>query len=80
MNPLPEYLTNQLKEKLLQRRVVVWYDPARVFVPFIESLQPEGNEDDAIRQITVGDAPAKLATYRGSYFALRREVEPKPGR
>ncbi|MDA7657730.1 hypothetical protein N9B57_03715 [Verrucomicrobia bacterium] len=42
MNSFPEYLTNQLKEKLLQRRVVVWYDPKREFSVFIESLEPEG--------------------------------------
>jgi hypothetical protein len=76
MNPFPEYLTNQLKDKLLQRRVVVWYDPQHEFAPFIDSLQPEGAEEDAVRKITVGDTIAKIATYRGSYFALRREVEP----
>lgn len=76
MNPFPEYLANQLKEKLLQRRVVVWYDPQREFTPFLDSLELEGSEEDAVRKVTIGDTSAKLATYRGSYFALRREVEP----
>lgn len=76
MNPFPEYLTAQLKEKLLQRQVVVWYDANQEFAPFVDDL---AGEEAAVpfSSITVEDLPAKLATYRGSYFALRREVEPE---
>lgn len=73
MNPFPTYLHTQLEEKLKDRRVVVWYDAAREFEPFVDTL-PKG--DGELPEVTIGTTNARLAVYQGSYFALKLQVEP----
>ncbi len=58
MNPFPAYLHEQLEEKLRERRVVVWYDPNREFVTFIEGLVAQGAPDG----ITDVASPMREAT------------------
>jgi hypothetical protein len=74
MNPFPAYLHNQLEEKLKDRRVVVWYDAAREFEPFLASL--ERRDGDPLPTVTLGTTESRLAVFHGSYFALRLQVEP----
>lgn len=75
MNPFSAYLHSQLEESLKQHRIVVWYDPNREFAPWVESL---GRTDEAggLSSVTIGQTRTRLATFEGSYFALRLTVEP----
>lgn len=75
MNPFPAYLHNQLEEKLKDRRVVVWYDATGEFEPFAASLT-RSNDDESLPTVMLGSIESRLAVFRGSYFALRLEVEP----
>ncbi|MCX6877531.1 MAG: PglZ domain-containing protein [Verrucomicrobia bacterium] len=74
MNPFPAYLHSQLEDKLKNHRVVVWYDVAREFEPFVASLGQSG--DGGLPTVTIGTTNARLAVFQGSYFALRLQVEP----
>ena len=80
MNPFASYLSDQLKEKIRQRRVVVWYDPVGDFAPYVGELQITGGATEAdnvaLSDISVDGTTAKLARYAGSFFALRRDLEP----
>ncbi len=74
MNPFPAYLHSLLEDKLKNHRVVVWYDAAREFEPFVASLAL--NEDGELPNVTLGTTETRLAVFHGSYFALRLQVEP----
>jgi hypothetical protein len=74
MNSFPAYLHSQIEEKLKNRRVVVWYDAAREFEPFVTALAR--NEDGGLPIFTAGATDTRLAVFQGSYFALRLLVEP----
>ena len=56
-----DYLTGELTKKLRRYRVVVWDDRDRRYA-------------DVAREVT--PAEASFAVYDGSWFALRREIEP----
>lgn len=74
MNPFPAYLHSQLNEKLKDRRIVVWYDAAREFEPFVAAL--DRDDDGELAKVTLGATETRLAVFQGSYFALRLQVEP----
>ena len=76
MHPLHEYILRQLGEKLKARKVVVWYDPRREFVPFIAEMRGGARSSDEVVPVVVGDLPARLTEYDGSMFELRAVVEP----
>jgi hypothetical protein len=75
MNPFPAYLHEQLEEKLAEYRIVVWYDPNQEFVPFIERMAAVG-EESGVKLVCFGNVKTRLATFEGSYFAVRMRVEP----
>ena len=75
MHPFHNYMRTQLHEQLKQRRVVVFYDPGKDFLPFLDELPVvQGNRH--IARVSVGDINAYLAKFDGSYFGLRALVEP----
>ena len=74
MNPYPAYLHSQIEDKLKNHRVVVWYDASREFEPFVTALVHSG--DGGLPTVTLGATETRLAVFKGSYFALRLEVEP----
>jgi hypothetical protein len=55
------YVAAELAKKVSQKGVVVWQDSEREYVDVAESLCPAG---------------ARFVAYEGSWYALRREVEP----
>jgi hypothetical protein len=61
---LREYLSDELERRIRQRGVVVWQDSEREYAEVAASLCPPG---------------AKFFAYQGSWYALRREVEPLIG-
>jgi hypothetical protein len=76
MHPLHEYLVKQLVEKLRARRVVVWYDPRREFVPFIEELRGGPRTDHDAVDLIIGSFSVHVAENGTSLFELRAAVEP----
>lgn len=76
MHPLHDYLAASLSDKLKARRVVVWYDVRREFVPFVEELRGGPNRPGNLATVCVGDTNAQLAEYDGSFFEVRAVVEP----
>ena len=75
MHPLHDYVAKQLAEKLKAKKVVVWYDARREFVPFIGEVRGGAEQERAV-PVTVGGVATRLAEYDGSMFELRAVVEP----
>lgn len=73
------YLCQQLSERLLKRRVVVFYDPRREFEDFFDELPEAGPGVAGLTLVRLNSEPAStahLARFEGSLFALRVAVEP----
>lgn len=78
MHELHELLCQQLREHLTARRVVVWYDPRREFVPFFEELCrfAPGSQHPLLLDCSVGGLPTKVAWFDASMLAIRSALEP----
>jgi uncharacterized membrane protein len=77
MHALHQYLDKRLLELLNECRVVVFYDPRREFGPFVTvELQETGLGPGGLRWVDIAGAESLLATYEGSFFGLRTQVEP----
>src|SRR5947207_12538385 len=61
MGLVSEYLHDLVAAQLQEPRVVVWFDPEGHYRAFLDEL--------ALSETTV-------AVYEGSFFALRREIDP----
>lgn len=61
MGKVADYLIVQLLKQVDQHGIVVWYDPKQEYASVLDSLETQG--------VTV-------RRYDGSFFALRREIEP----
>ena len=76
MHPLHDYVIKQLAEKLKTRKVIIWYDVRREFVPFIAEVRGSARMSNEAIPVTVAGITARLAEYDGSMFELRAVVEP----
>ena len=76
MNPLHEYISKQLAERLKSRKIVVWYDGRSEFVPFVAELHDERKSENAVVQVTIAGVSARLLQYDGSFFGIRAQSEP----
>ena len=77
MHGFYDYLCKQLDDMMKKRGIVVFYDPRRKFEQFFDRELPEAESDhDALTHVSVGDRLAWLARHEGSFFALRRAVDP----
>lgn len=76
MHPLHEYISKQVAEKLKSKRIVVWYDVRREFVPFINEVRSGERASHGAMPVCIGGVSARLAEYDGSMFELRALVEP----
>ena len=75
-HPLHDYLCQQLDEQLRKNGIVVFYDPRREFEPFFDDeLKDEDAGNGAVPRVRVKERLTFMARYRGSFFALRHEVE-----
>ncbi len=73
------YLCRQLGERLLERRVVIFYDPRREFEPFFDELEEAGPGLGGLPRVLLDSQPdptAHLARFDGTFFGLRAAVEP----
>ena len=72
-----DYLNQRLTDRLTRRKVVVWYDPGREFVPFVDQLMTvELPRSQGTSRVQIGDMVVDLAQFEGSLFGLRAAVEP----
>jgi hypothetical protein len=76
MHPLHDYVAKQLAEKLKARKLVVWYDARREFVPFIGEVRGSAKTGRGAVPVTVGGIATRLAEHDGSMFELRAIAEP----
>ena len=76
-HPLHDYLCQQLDERLRKNGIVVFYDPRREFEPFFDQeLKDEDSGNGDLPRVLVKERLTLLARHRGSFFALRHDVEP----
>ncbi len=75
MHTLHDYIAKQLKDRLKQERVIVWYDPRSEFFPFVNELLATAESTSKVPSVMVADMPARMALYDGSLFELRTMVE-----
>lgn len=76
------YLCKQLGERLLRRRVVVFYDRRRKFEAFFDELHAAGPGLGGLPRVMLDSQPdptAHLARFEGSFFGLRATTEPIAG-
>jgi hypothetical protein len=75
MNTFHDHLSRQLADKLLRRRIVVWYDEHEEFVDFIEELSAGAVTENAMHPVRVGEVDATLARLRDAVISLRLDLE-----
>lgn len=76
MHPLHEYIARQVAERIKARSVVVWYDPREEFAPFVAELRHGEPAQAHPVEVVIADTKASLASFTGSMFELRAELEP----
>lgn len=76
MHPFHDYIAGQIVEKLKKHYVVVFYDPRKEFLPFVEEIAAQGEGGEPIARAMLGKLPIHLARFTGSFIKLRAEVEP----
>lgn len=81
MNPLAQQIASQLERYLTDRRVVVWYDSRREWLPVFADLSTGRTtfgdlETGAVASLTVGSLATSIACFRGSYLGVRLIAEP----
>ena len=76
MHPLHDDIARLLADQVKARSVVVWYDPAADFAPFVAELRGSSATAATIAPITLPCGQASLIEFKGSMFELRAVVEP----
>lgn len=76
MHPLHDYIAKQLAKKVKERRVIVWYDPQKEYTAFINELVGEQKTHGSTASFMIDKLQVYFTEYDGSYFELRRIVEP----
>lgn len=80
MNPLHDYLCQQLDGLLAKRRLVVFYDPRSEFLAFFnQELEAVGMSPCGLPRVSIQERLTILASFEGSLLALRDAVEPIAG-
>jgi hypothetical protein len=78
MTTFADHLKQSLAARLHKNHVVVWYDEARAFEPFVSTLQTLHTRVPAAvpQPVRFGDVEAQLLVGQGSFFELRFAAEP----
>ena len=76
MNPFQASIENRLAPLLLEKRVIVWYDPHREFGDFISAIEPILAGTDGFDRLQIGGILTRLAVGNGSLFGLKLRIEP----
>ena len=80
MNPLHDYLCQQLDGLLAKHRLVVFYDPRSEFLAFFnDELEVVGLSACGLPRVSIQERLTFLARFEGSLLALRDAVEPIAG-
>jgi PglZ domain len=75
MHALFEHLCKQLGDRLRKRRVVLFYDLRQEFEQLIDELAPGAGPSAGIERVRIDGLEVHLARFKGSYFAVRFDVE-----
>ncbi len=76
MHPLYDYIAKQLIERVKSRRVAVWYDERKEFVPFVTELRGGPRTGPEPVEVALGGESVRLLEHAGSMFELRAAAEP----
>lgn len=77
MNQLHQHIAQTLADKLIKRRVIVWYDPRSEFAGFVtELVMGELPDQRSVSSVAVGSHKASLCVIQDSFFAAKFAVEP----
>jgi hypothetical protein len=78
MTTFADHLKQSLATRLHRHHVVVWYDEARAFEPFVSTLQTLHTRVPAAvpQPVRFGHVDAQLLVGQGSFFELRFAAEP----
>ena len=77
MHDLHEHLTQNLVNRLKNRRVVTWYDPRREFTAYVgELVGGDVPAECKVQAVSVGSASAQLCVMQDSFFEVKFSVEP----
>jgi hypothetical protein len=74
MNPLHDYIADQISDRLKTRRVVVMYDKREELRPFFNELTAE-TADGQLVSVQIGQQKAKLHVFDGSFLKTRAIAE-----
>jgi hypothetical protein len=77
MGIVGRYLEQRLAEELKRRRVLVWYDPDRQWVPFVAALlgRPLTLATQAL-DVRLSNRATKFVMFNGSHYEVLRACEP----
>src|SRR5438309_4049325 len=77
MGIVGRYLEQRLADELDRRRVLVWYDADRQWVPFVAALLrgPLPRATQAL-DVRLSNRAAKLVVFNGSHYEMLRVCEP----
>jgi len=78
MGIVASFIDSRIGTELNDRRVLVWYDPARAWQPWIQTAQGESSlgEEATAAQATIGGRDAHLVVSTGSYYEVLQACEP----
>lgn len=77
MGIVGSFMESRVAQALGERDVLVWYDPARAWVPCVESwLRRCSQGDSSAVQATLGGKPARIVVSDGSHYAILQACEP----
>lgn len=69
------YVAKQLGARVAERGVVVWYDKAAAFQPFVDEICGMPGAKSEVASAQLGDKKVSVVQFDGSYFAIRARVE-----
>ena len=76
MHPLHAQIATTLARMVADHRVVVWYDPRREFLPFVNELAGTDTHRTAPVAVRLATTDTHLAVDTGSLLEVRMAVEP----
>ena len=76
MHPLHAQIATTLARMVADHRVVVWYDPRREFLPFVDELAGTDAHGTAPVAVRLGTTNGHLSVDTGSLLEVRMAVEP----
>ena len=78
MGIVASFMDRRVGAELNERGVLVWYDPARAWQPWVQAAHGESllGEEATVAQVTIGGRDAHLVISTGSHYEVLQACEP----